>query len=61
MQLLPGDTVTIYKDWENQVTPIGEAILVRRVSEGLSFILEDTHPDGEPISDNRQIVYASDK
>lgn len=61
MELLPGDVVTIYKDWENEKEPLGEAILVKQVSEGLTFILEDTYPDGIPIPDHIQEVYKAPK
>lgn len=57
MKLLPGDVVTIYKDWENEKEPLGEAILVKQVSEGLTFLLEDTYPDGVPIPDHIQEVF----
>lgn len=46
-----GDIVTIYKDWENEKDIIGTARLVKMISLGRSFILEDIYPE------ENQIVY----
>lgn len=41
-QLRAHNLVTVYKDWENQKNIIGTALLIKRLSKGLPFILKDT-------------------
>lgn len=49
-----GDNVTIFSDWENEMTPIGTAKLIQKVRDGRSFILEDTYPEKDQTVYNYQ-------
>jgi hypothetical protein len=44
-----GDTVTIYKDWQNNTDPIGAARLVRKYKTGCTFILTEMLPESSQI------------
>ena len=47
-----GDLVTIYEDWQNNVTPLGAARLIRKYKSGCTFILTEMLPESS------QIVYS---
>lgn len=62
-----GDIVPYYVDWETQTTEEGTAQLLRFVTQGRSFILEDVYPEVEQevfnyqtwvvLKDDKEILY----
>lgn len=40
-----GDVITIYDDWEKEELPIGAATLIKHISVGRSFILQEVMPE----------------
>jgi len=52
-----GQIIKIYSDWYNKKGLIGEAILIEKVRDGLSFIQSEENEDGVSYNTHNQPVH----
>ena len=57
-RLVKGIKVHLFYDWENEKDLIGEGTLIRKVKEGLPFIITDIDTDGTLVSTHKQVTYS---